>query len=123
MKFIFTQIVLLSLGVTMLLYLMSLNSFVPFFEGGVDWYNLTTILLLLFTTIQAVVSLPIFLFQKFSLFEKGEFPKPHIALKWGIGVGICLIISLLLSIYSIIPLAFGFTALIIVLVILNLMFV
>lgn len=120
MKFLFVQVISLIISVTFLLYLTSLEYFLPYTSQGlVDYYNLTTVLILLFLAVQSFVSLIIFLFQKFLAFELSEFPNHSHALKWGLIIAVSLVAGILLNLFDILVFPWGFVALLLVIILLT----
>jgi hypothetical protein len=120
MKYIVTQLFILISSVIFLLYLLSLAYFHPMGEASINWYNTITVLGILFLIAQSFVSLLFYLFQKFISYGWKEFPRLTFSLRWGIGMGVVLVISILLNIFNVIPLVYGLPACTIILVILNL---
>jgi hypothetical protein len=120
MKYLITQLFILILSVGFLLYLLTLQYFHPLTGININWYNTITVVPLLFLATQSFVSLGLFLIQKFLSYGWKEFPRPTFSLRWGIGVGVCLVVAIFLNIFNILPLVYGMPACTIILVILNL---
>lgn len=120
MKFLFTQTVLLITSVTLLLYLINLDYFLPYDSDiNRNWYNISAILIFLFVSIQSLVSLTIFLGQKFLAFSWSEFPHHRVAFKWGIVFAVSLIGGIFLNIFDILIFPWGALAILLVIIILT----
>lgn len=119
MKYLLTQISILIVTVILLSYFFSLNYFLPTVDGNINWYNVLTVLFLIFFLTQSVFSTIFFLFEKFLTCGIKEFPNHNRSLKWGIGIGFCCIFSLLVGMFNIFPLFYAFAISVIILVILN----
>ncbi len=120
MKFLFTQLVLLITSVIFLIYLFSLDYFLPYnFGNEVNWYNLSTVLILLFIFIQSFISLTIFLTQKFLAYSWSEFPNFKVAMKWGIIIATSFIGGFLLNVFSVLVFPWGSIALLLVIILLT----
>lgn len=122
MKFLITQILLFILSVGMLLYLMLQSFFVPQIDSVIDWYNVASTLALIFLLIQSFISLSVFIAQKLIAYGRREFPNHLPALRWGLGVALVAVISLLLGIYSIISPVYAFISLLAILIFVNIIF-
>ena len=120
MKYLITQLFILISSVGFLLYLLTLPYFHPLTGVNINWYNAVTVISLLFLATQSFVSLALFLTQKFLSYGWKEFPRNTFSLRWGIGVGVCLVVAIFLNIFNILPLVYGMPACTIILVILNL---
>lgn len=119
MKFLFIQGVLFLFSVTLLIYLLSLDYFLPLTNGSINLYNVSTVLILLFILVQSLISLVIFLLQKFLAFGWSDFPHHGIALKWGIIVSSSLVVGLVLHILGILIFPWSFLALLLVIILLT----
>lgn len=120
MKYALTQFCILILSVIILIYFFSLEYFVPLSSGNINWYNLGAVLFCIFFFFESFVSLVFFLVEKFLTCGIKEFPDHFRSLKWGISIAFCIIISILLSIFNIIPLFYAFLISVIILIIFNL---
>lgn len=115
MKFLLGQISIVAISVAFLLYLFSVDYFTPFTsQGDLNWYGIFTVLFLVFLLGQGVISLIIFLAQKFLAYGWKEFPDPWGSLKWGIGLGLALVAALLLNAFHILTLQWGLIAILLV---------
>ncbi len=115
MKYIFLQTFVTFLGAMFLLFLFQQEHFLPFDESQeFDWYNIFTVLFFLFLIIQGVISLILYLFQKFLTCGIKEFPSYNYSLKWGILVSILFILVILLNIYNIMGLTWGLLAIVLI---------
>ena len=121
MKYLLAQLILLVLSVIILLYLGSLSYFLPYLGGNINWYSVTIVMICIFVLTEAFFSLLIFLFEKYLLYEKNEFPPFANSLKWGIVISLCVIISLFLSIFNIIPLIYALVSWGIILIVIYLL--
>jgi hypothetical protein len=83
-------------------------------QGDLNWYGILTVLFLLFTLSQSVISLVIFLTQKFLAYGWKEFPDPWSSLKWGIGLSFAFVAALLLNSFHILTLQWGLLAILLV---------
>lgn len=120
MKFLFTQLVLLVTSVIFLIYLFSLDYFLPYHSGSeVNWYNLSTVLILLYILIQSLISLTIFLTQKFLAYSWSEFPNSKVAMKWGIIIATSFVGGFILNVFSILVFPWGAIALLLVIILLT----
>ena len=119
MKFLFIQGVLFLFSVTLLLYLFSLEYFIPISDGIINLYNVSTVLILLFILSQSLVSLIIFLIQKFLAFRWSDFPHHGVTLKWGLIISGSFIVGLILHIMGILIFPWSFLALLLVIIILT----
>lgn len=104
MKYIITQLSISIISVIFLLYFFSIEYFVPKSSEVVNWYNISFVLLLIFLISQSIVSVIFFLVEKKLTCGVNEYPNYTRSFKWGIILSICLILSLLLSIFNVIPL-------------------
>jgi hypothetical protein len=117
MKFLLGQIGLLAVSVAFLLYLFSIEYFTPLnAQGDLNWYGISTVLFLLFISSQAVISLIVYLTQKFLAYGWKEFPDPWISLKWGIGLSLSVVAAMLLNAFHILTLQWGLLAILLVIV-------
>lgn len=108
MKFIVIQTIILFFVVTIMLYLLNVTNFIPITdEGSINVLTVFVFFTALILVIQSLVSIIIYLFQKFMLYGKKEFPPSSIALKWGIGVAIVMTTIIVFNIYHLINLQFG----------------
>lgn len=108
MKFLITQGLIALVSASFLYYFMSLDYFLPLKEdGGVNWYTISAMLTTLFFLTQAILSISIFMFQKFLAFGWREFPHPRTAIKWGSGIGVGIILVLMLNSFHILSLQWG----------------
>jgi hypothetical protein len=115
MKFLLGQIVILAVSVAFLLYLFSIEYFTPLnLQGDLNWYGIFTVLFLLFVLAQALVSLVIYLAQKFLAYGWKEFPDPWGSLKWGIGLALAFVGAILLNAFHILTLQWGLLAILLV---------
>jgi hypothetical protein len=121
MKYLLVQLIILLLSVIILLYLSSLSYFLPYLGENINWYSVSIILVNIFFLTESFFSLLIFLIQKFLLYEKSEFPPFSVSLKWGIVISFCVIISLFLSIFNIIPLIYALISWAIILIVIYLL--
>jgi hypothetical protein len=120
MKFLFVQIISLIVSVTFLLYLLSLEYFLPYGADGVlNYYNLVTVLILLFVLVESLISLLVFLVQKFVAFSWGEFPSHKLAVKWGLIFAVAIVGGILLNIFDILVFPWGPLALLLVIILLT----
>lgn len=91
-----------------LLYLASVGDFVPLDINGLpNWYNVLTVLVIFFFLIQSVVSLGIYLVQKFLTCGVKEFPSSRNALKWGFILSFLMIVVIVLNLFHIVSLLWG----------------
>jgi len=108
MKFIVIQTIILFFVVTIMLYLLNVTNFIPITdEGSINVLTVFVFFTALILVIQSLVSIIIYLFQKFMLYGKKEFPPSSIALKWGIGVAIVMTTIIVFNIYHLINLQVG----------------
>ncbi|MCC7289712.1 hypothetical protein IT417_00440 [bacterium] len=121
MKYLLTQAGIAVLSVILLLYFFSLSYFVPLEQGNINWYNVVTVLFLVFFFVESVVATIILLIEKFLTCGWKEFPHHSRSLKWGIGIGFCAILAMILSMYNVLPIFYGFTSSAIILYILNIL--
>lgn len=120
MKYALTQFGILIASVIILIYFFSLEYFVPLSSGNINWYNLSAVLFCVFFFFEATISLFFFLTEKFLTCGIKEFPPHFRSLKWGISIAFCIVLSLLLSVFNIIPLFYAFLISVIILIIFNL---
>lgn len=117
MKFLLGQIFITIISVVSLLYLFSIDYFTPLnSQGNLNWYGISTVLFLVFLLAQAIVSLAVFLTQKFLAYGWKEFPNPWVSLKWGIGLSFSLVAALLLNAFHILTLQWGLIAILLVII-------
>jgi len=91
-----------------MLYLLNVTNFIPITdEGSINVLTVFVFFTALILVIQSLVSIIIYLFQKFMLYGKKEFPPSSIALKWGIGVAIVMTTIIVFNIYHLINLQVG----------------
>lgn len=119
MKYLLSQLLILILSVIILLYFFSLEYFLPIKDGIFDWYNIFLVIFFIFLSVQSIVSIVFFLSEKFLTCGIKEFPRINRSLKWGIAIGLCSTLSILFSIFNILPLFYAFSILVIILIILN----
>lgn len=99
MKYLLSQIFIFILSVIVLLYLSRLPGFTPFSQVGViDWTNVGLIMFFLFLTAESIISVLIYLVEKFLAYGRKEFPSSRFSFKWGLGISLGLIILLFLHI-------------------------
>lgn len=119
MKYLLIQLLILFLSVILLLYFFSLSYFLPLESDVLNWYNISTVLLISFFLSESFFSLFFYLIEKFLTCSIREFPLYFRSLKWGIGLALCVVVSLMLSLLNIIPLFYAFILSAIILGILN----
>lgn len=119
MKYLLAQIFIGILSVILLSYFLSLDYFRPIADGLPNWYNISTVLFIVFFLTESLFSILFFSFEKFLTCGLREFPYHTRSLKWGIGIGFCCVLSLLLSMFNIFPLFYAFAISAIILIILN----
>lgn len=119
MKYLLVQISILILTVILLSYFFSLSYFLPANNENLNWYNISTVLFLSFFLSMSVSSIFFYIIEKFLTCGLREFPNYSRSVKWGIGIGFCVVISLLMSMFNIFPLFYAFTISVIILIILN----
>ncbi len=111
MKYIFLQTFVSFLGAMFLLFLFQQEHFLPFDESKkIEVYNIFAVLFFLFLISQGLVSIFLYLFQKFLTCGIKEFPSYNYSLKWGIIISILLIFVILLNIYNIMTITWGLLA-------------
>ncbi len=117
MKFLISQLTILILSVIFLYYLTSLSYFLPYdVDGSINWYSVSTVLFLIFLISQSLISLIIFIFQKYLAYGKKEFPDFRSSLKWGIGLSLSLVVAILLNIFHILTIQIGIIVIILVII-------
>ena len=117
MKFLLTQLSILIICVAFTLHLFSLDYFLPIdARSELNWYGISTVLFLLFMIAQSLISLTVFLTQKFLAYGWKEFPDYRNALKWGLGLALSIVIALLLNAFHILTLQWGILAILLVIV-------
>lgn len=119
MKYLFLQLATLFLSVILLLYFFSLDYFIPIRNGAYDWYNIIMVIFLLFLLVESSISTVMYVLEKFLTCGIKEFPDHYRSLKWGVGIAVCLIFSIILSIFNVFPLFYAFFVSVIILIILN----
>lgn len=108
MKFLIAQGLVALLSAVFMYYFTSLDYFLPLGEdGSVNWYTISAMLTVIFLFTQSIVSLALFMVQKFMAFGWKEFPHPRSALQWGSGVGIGIVVMLMLNSFHILSLQWG----------------
>lgn len=108
MKFLLIQSITLIGSVIILMYLNSLDYFLPFNTADeLNWYNLSVVLSLLFFALESLISLFIYLVQKFLAFGWKEFPDYRMGLKWGLGISLSFMLILLLNSFHILTIQWG----------------
>lgn len=108
MKYLFLQMFVGFLGAMFLLFLFQTEEFLPFDdEENINWYNVFSVLFFLFIFTQAVVSIILFLFQKFLTCGIKEFPSCKNSLKWGIVISFLFVFILFLNVYNFITFMWG----------------
>ncbi len=119
MKYLFLQTFVGFLGAMFLLFLFQTEEFLPFDEeGNVNWYNVFSVLFFLFIFTQAVVSIILFLFQKFLTCGLKEFPSFKNSLKWGIVISFLFVFILFLNVYNFISFMWGLVVMVFILLLL-----
>ena len=108
MKFIAIQTIILLFVVTIMLYLLNVTNFIPITEDGtINVLSVFVFFTAMILVIQSIVSILIYLVQKFTLYGRKEFPPSSIALKWGIGIAVVLTTIVIFNVYHIINLQIG----------------
>jgi hypothetical protein len=108
MKYLLLQLLFLLFTVMILIYFISQVKFIPLTETGTpDWYNISTVLFLLFLLLQSIISLTIFLVRKFLTCGLKEFPSSRGAIKWGILSSFLFVIVLVFNIFHIVSILWG----------------
>jgi len=121
MKYLFLQTFVSFLGAMFLLFLFMQKDFLPFDNQGlVSWYNVSAVLFFLFLFTQGLLSIVIFLFQKFLTCGIKEFPPFGKSLKWGLLISILLVFILILNLYNIINILWGAVILVLIILLLTL---
>jgi hypothetical protein len=108
MKFLIVQGLIAVLSVILLYYFSTIDYFLPYFDSGsLNWYAIGTVLFLSFLFLQSVISVVLFLTQKFMAYGWKEFPHPSFATKWGVGLSLGTVVLLLLNAFHILTLQWG----------------
>jgi len=122
MKYFLSQIIIFILSVIFLLYLFSLDYFLPFDAGeNLNWYNISIVLFLLFLSLQSVISLGVYFLQKFLAYGWKEFPDFRNSFKWGIGLGISIVVLILFNALDLLIIQWALIVLVLVVVALTIM--
>ena len=117
MKYILFQIFIVFLSAMFLLFLSQQEFFLPKdLEGNVDWYNVSSVLFFLFLSLQGLLSILLFLFQKFLTCGIKEFPSLNQSLKWGIIVSFLFILILILNVFNFVNLLWGLIILVLIII-------
>ncbi|MCA9375003.1 hypothetical protein KC622_01590 [Candidatus Dojkabacteria bacterium] len=115
MKYLLTQVVAIIVSVTLLYYFSTLNQFLPLTpEKEINWYNLFSVLTLVFVLLEGVISFSLYLLQKFLTCGWREFPDKSFSLKWGLGLSIGIIFIIVLNIFHLFSLPWGVVILVII---------
>ncbi len=108
MRYLITQLLILIWSVIFLYYLSGLSRFIPLTADDLpNWYNVFIVFFLLFMAVESFMSVLIFLFQKFIICNWKEFPPIYSSLKWGIGLGLLIVVLLILNIFHLLNLWWG----------------
>lgn len=122
MKYLLSQLLVLVMSVIFLIYLASLEYFLPYTSSGeANWYNIVMVLVLVLFAVEAIASLVVYLGQKFIAYGWKEFPDYKSSLKWGIVVSLLFSISLFLHIFHIINFAWGLGVAVLIVIVLVLL--
>lgn len=122
MKYLFSQGLLLVSSVIILFYLLRIPGFIPLeSDSSFNWYNISTVLLLIFVFIEALVALLIYAVMKIFIFGiKGDIDK-FLVTKWSVGISLTVLILLFLNLFHFLTLTWGI--IIVVLIFLAVMFI
>lgn len=108
MKYLLTQVVVIVVSVTLLYYFSTLDQFLPLTpEKEINWYNLFSVLTIIFLFLQASISLILYLLQKALTCGWREFPEKSLSLRWGLGLSIGIIFIIVLNIFHLFSLPWG----------------
>jgi hypothetical protein len=108
MKYLLIQLLLTLWSVIFLYYFSTLSDFRPYYsDGSQNWYNIFIVILFFITFIQGIVSIIVFLVQKFTLCNWKEFPPAYPSLKWGIGSSLAITLILMLNLFHLLNLYWG----------------
>ncbi len=108
MKYLLVQIFIAVFSVIFLLFLLGLEGFLPLKEDkSLDWYNITSVLFFLFIFIQSLISVLIFLIQKFLVCGFKEFPSIGFSFKWGVTSSVLAVFIILFNIFHIVNFGWG----------------
>ncbi len=108
MKFLILQTFVSLLSVIFLLFLFEQEGFLPVKEDkSLDWYNIASVLFFCFLLLQSVLSILLFLIQKFITCSFKKFPSFHFSLKWGITIAFLVIFVILFNVFHIMDLLWG----------------
>lgn len=122
MKYLLSQALLLLTSVIIMFYLFRISGFVPVnSDNSLNWYNISTVFLLIFIFVESFLALLIYAFMKFFVFGiKGEVNKYWIT-KWAVVVALIVLILLFLNVFNFLTLTWGI--IIVVLIFLAVMFI
>jgi hypothetical protein len=122
MKFLILQTFISFLSVIFLLFLFEQEEFLPLKEDrSLDWYKISSVLFFCFLLLQSVISIILFLIQKFVTCSFKKFPPFHFSLKWSITIAFLIIFIILFNIFHIIDLLWGGIILVFIIIILALL--
>lgn len=100
MTFLIIALILLVIDGTLVSYLVSSRYFSPTtISGDVEIWNVLLFLFLLSSGLGLLVSIVLYLLEKFMSCGRKEFPKPGRSIKYGLMAGIFLMIILVLHIF------------------------
>lgn len=108
MKYLLSQGLLLILSVIVLLYLFTVEGFLPVDRAGKEnWYNISTVLILLFIATESLVSIVITVVLKAFILGRNGIINNFWVTKWAVAVSIALTLLILLNIFNFLPLGWG----------------
>lgn len=117
LKFVSTLIFLLIFSVTLLLYLTSLKSFLPFNEAGeYNWVNILTVGALSFSSIFSLSSLLSYFLLRTILKKEDCRELKIVCIKWGLFFTLGIFFVILLNFFHILNIYWGVGILIIVII-------
>ena len=100
MWFIVSIILFLAVDLFLLIYLVSSEYFAPFNRlGDIDMWNISVFVVMVSAAAGLVISLLVYLLEKFMYCGRREFPRAGRAVRFGMLTVFCLAVGLLLHIF------------------------
>ncbi len=117
LKFFFSLLLLLTISVTILLYLLSTRNFLPIINNSrYNWLNISVFSSLVFISLSSFLSL-IFYLVMCIIFKKEDSRELKIvSIRWGIVVTVGLLIVVLLNFFHILDIYWGFALLLVAII-------
>lgn len=117
LKFFFSLLLLLTISVTILLYLLSTRNFLPIINNSrYNWLNISVFSSLIFISLSSFLSLIFYLVMCIILKKEDSRELKIVSIRWGTVVTVGLLIVVLLNFFHILDIYWGLALLLVAII-------